>query len=281
MKDFLVFVDGSPLDEAHLACAEALAVRFHAHLDAVVAIELPPLSIAAVDPVAGVMMPFDDEARDAALKVSAGIQSSVEQRLKETPCAHAVSRVVEAREMLGHEFAAAARIHDLFITSLPSKSAENRAIKSSFDAVLTDGCCAILGLPLDGSCNPAFERVTIAWNGSKEASRAVAAAMPLIVQAREVVVLLVDQPLRRAGEDVRPGDDIVNHLNRHGVKATLSRVTSADLSISQAILTEVGRTKTQLLVIGAQADGGLLQWLQGSIARETFAASQIPLLIAH
>ena len=189
--------------------------------------------------------------------------------------------MVEAKEMLGREIAAAARIHDLFITSLPSKKAENQAIKSSFDAVLTDGCCAILGLPLDGSCNPAFERITIAWNGSKEASRAVAAAMPLIVQAREVVVLLVDQPLRRAGEDVRPGDDIVKHLNRHGVQATLSRVTSADLSISQAILSEVGRTKTQLLVIGAQAEGGLLQWLQGSIARETFAASPIPLLIAH
>ena len=280
MKDFLVFIDGSPLDEAHLACAEALADRFHAHIDAVVAIELPPLPIAAMDPVAGVMMPFDDETRDTALKVSAGIQSSVEQRLKEK-CAHSVSRMVEAKEMLGREIAAAARIHDLFITSLPSKKAENQAIKSCFDAVLTDGCCAILGLPLDGSCNPAFERITIAWNGSKEASRAVAAAMPLIVQAREVVVLLVDQPLRRAGEDVRPGDDIVKHLNRHGVQATLSRVTSADLSISQAILSEVGRTKTQLLVIGAQAEGGLLQWLQGSIARETFAASPIPLLIAH
>lgn len=279
MKDLLVFVDGSQVDNAHLAYAEAMAAIYDSHIDAVVAIELPPFTLATIDATAAAKVSLDNKPREAALKRSAEIASSVEKRLKHS--AHSVSQIVGAKEMLAHEITALARIHDLFITSLPSHNVENPAVRTSFDAILTDGCCGVLGLPYGGSGDVAFERITIAWNGSKEASRAVAAAMPLIVQAQEVVVLLVDQPLRRAGEEERPGDEIIKHLSRHDVRAKLARVASADLSKSQAILSEVSRAKAHLLVIGAQAEGGLLQWLQGNTAQETYAASTVPLLIAR
>jgi nucleotide-binding universal stress UspA family protein len=123
--------------------------------------------------------------------------------------------------------------------------------------------------------------VTVAWKNGRECSRAIAQAMPFLEKAREVFVLLVDQPVRRAGEEYREGDNVINHLDRHGIKATLVRVTSGKMDTSEAILLEATRMKANLLVMGAQTGGGLLKWFNSGISRGVISASAIPLLMAH
>jgi nucleotide-binding universal stress UspA family protein len=95
------------------------------------------------------------------------------------------------------------------------------------------------------------------------------------------VVLLVDQPLRKAGEARRPGDELVTHLSHHGVKAKLSRVARDELRTSDAILAEVTRMKSELLVMGAHAEGGIMSWFRSDVARDVVAAASIPVLMAH
>ena len=60
-------------------------------------------------------------------------------------------------------------------------------------------------------------RILVAWDGSREAARAVHDALPLLRQAEEVVILIVDA--RKLGPRFfgpQPGAGILAHLERHG-----------------------------------------------------------------
>jgi hypothetical protein len=60
------------------------------------------------------------------------------------------------------------------------------------------------------------ENVLVAWNGSREAGRAVQDALPFMSASRAVTVLLVDPDDDLA--DVGLAQDLVAHLGRHGLK---------------------------------------------------------------
>ena len=68
-----------------------------------------------------------------------------------------------------------------------------------------------------------MDGVLVAWNASREATRAVNDAMPLLAAAEEVTVLAIDPREGPNGHGEVPGADISLHLARHGVKATINR----------------------------------------------------------
>ncbi|MGH6769870.1 MAG: universal stress protein [Xanthobacteraceae bacterium] len=280
MKDFLVLSDGAPDDEARFACAEALARRFEGFVSAVVAAELPAIPAMVAAEPAG-FIPPDDGLRQAAIERANQVKAKVARRFANHASPVPVFQVTEMPEFLGAGVASLARTSDLFVTTLPADGSESPILDSVLDELLLDGCCGVLGLPLGLTCDASFPTITVAWNHSREASRAVARAMPLIQQARSVNVVLVDQPLRRAGDARRPSDDVIDHLKHHGISASLSRVAREQLRTSEAILAEAGRMGSDLLVMGAPAEGGLLQWFRGSVSREVLAASSVPLFMAH
>jgi hypothetical protein len=75
----------------------------------------------------------------------------------------------------------------------------------------------VLVVPRYGTFATVGERVLIAWNGSREATRAVHDALPLLKLAKAVTVLPID-PECDTG-DRMPSADIALHLARHGVAA--------------------------------------------------------------
>jgi len=98
---------------------------------------------------------------------------------------------------------------------------------------------------------------------------------------KAVTVLQVDADLRRAGDEHGPGDDVLTRLKHHGIAPTLDRVASDGLMTAAAIIAEVKRLGADLLVMGAQAEGGLRQWFQSRVSRGVLADANIPLLIAN
>jgi nucleotide-binding universal stress UspA family protein len=226
-------------------------------------------------------MPPDDGLLDAALARGAEIKSAVEQRFQKHVPSVPVWNVADQIALLGGKVAEIARTQDICVSTLFLNNDKRGLISSTVDGILLGATCGVLSIPESRTVVGPFKRVTIAWNASKEASRAVAEAMPLIQSAQAVYVVLVDPELRQAGKELRPGTELMTHLRHHGIDAALSRVSSGHSHISDAILAEAGRLNSDLLVIGAQAAGGLLQWFQGSVSREILAASSIPLFLAH
>ena len=84
------------------------------------------------------------------------------------------------------------------------------------EVVFTSGR-PVIGLPVGWSVRKLGNRVLIAWDGGREAARAVFDALPLLVGAEAVRIVSVqgflDDPVRQ----FTPGDDIAATLARHGV----------------------------------------------------------------
>ena len=278
MKDVLALLVGEAPDEHLIRHAEALRQAFGSHPSYVLTNVLP--SVPYLGGEAAMSAPIlQDGILNEALANGAGKEAALLVSLAQLSPASDLVRVDEYPQTVGKRVARLARCFDLFLTHIPGPDDMQSAI---FDAVLTGSGSGILALPRTDDRTPAlFERIAIAWNGSREASCAIRAALPFLSQANEVVIVLVDQPVRQAGAAERTGGRILSHLKRHGVQANVAQVTSGSLKTAEALLAEVRALGVDLLVLGAQGEGGLLQWFKASVSRDVLERSNIPLLMAH
>lgn len=124
------------------------------------------------------------------------------------------------------------------------------------------------------------ENVLVAWNGSREAGRAVQDALPLMSASSAVTVLLVD-PEDDADIDLAEG--VVAHLGRHGLNAR-TQVVRHDLgtiAVSDTILTQVAELDADLLVMGAYSHSRLREIILGGVTRDILRDMNLPVLMAH
>lgn len=130
----------------------------------------------------------------------------------------------------------------------------------------------------------AANNVLISWNGSKEASRAVSAALPLLQRAGQVHVAVFDAQLHAAEHGENPGADIVQYLARHGVQAKLLLLDGGATrrgDIGDALLSQASDLSADLLVMGAYGHSRLRETILGGVTRTVLQSMTIPVLMAH
>lgn len=173
-----------------------------------------------------------------------------------------------------------ARTTDLFICFNPLTEGVSPFDRYVFELVLHQGACGVYVTPRDLPPVGYAQSIVVAWNLSREAARATSYAMPLLAKAREVSILLVDPDLRHAGDDWQPGKQLLDHLTRHEVRAKLAQVSSANLSVADAIAAELNSKEARLVVMGGYGKNALADWLLGSVARQFLEHSKVPILMA-
>lgn len=111
----------------------------------------------------------------------------------------------------------------------------------------------------------AFERVLLAWNGSREAARALAESLPYPKIAVAVTMCVVDA---RAEAQARIGADAEHHLSHHRISAALHHVDKRNGDVAEALIAEVGRQRADLIVTGGYGHSRLREWLLGGVTYE-------------
>jgi len=114
----------------------------------------------------------------------------------------------------------------------------------------------VLVVPAFGHFPDAGNRVVIAWDGSREASRAVHDALPFLRGARTVTLMAFQRPATGAAPAL-PDLDIAAHLKAHGVAAKYERVLVDELGIADLLLNRCSDEQADLIVMGARARAGL------------------------
>ena len=269
IKDIVVHLTGSDEDEIRLAYAETISERFEAHLTGLYVHMLP--EVTGVDPVGMVgMEAWFDESNAEAKKTF----KRLEGRFDRLSMPHDVRQFDVFSGTAGEALTADARTADLFVATRPyGDPADGLHMEVS---VLFGSGRACLFLPPKGVAPKGFGTVLVAWNGSREAARAVAEAMPFLKQAGQVIVVIV-----REDNGATFGGDIARHLARHGISAVIGTVDAGIDGPGKAVLDEVHRVGANLLVMGGYGHSRLREWVLGGATRHVLAHSDVPVLMAR
>jgi len=177
--------------------------------------------------------------------------------------------------------AARGRLADLVVVARPDE-AEGPAAHLIIEAALFESGRPVLVVP-PSSPPGTGARVAVAWNGSVEASRAVAAAMPVLRGAEEVSVL---RAWKRDGDDDRnaalaEANDLVRYLAWNGIAAEARCLGAAEEPEGSVLLAEVAAWKADLLVMGGYTHSRFREMLFGGITRDMLSDATVPVLMAH
>lgn len=122
------------------------------------------------------------------------------------------------------------------------------------------------------------ESILIAWNDTRESRRAVVDAMPLLIEARDVVIVSVDRGNHVSRDDVA---DVELFLARHGVKAR-SEVLDARRSEPGDLLLQIGRQiAADLIVLGGYGHSRLREMTFGGVTRSVLRSGSLHRFISN
>jgi nucleotide-binding universal stress UspA family protein len=174
-----------------------------------------------------------------------------------------------------------ARYCDLAIVARPDRTVVDPLMPADLpERLVLAGGHPVLILPDSGHLPALDGEALIAWNGSAEATRAVAGALPLLRQARRVTVLGIGNGLPPTGLEHEPCTALAEWLGRHGITAFPRRRSWQDAS-GKALLAEAIETGATLLVMGAYGHSPLREALTDGVTATVLRWGHLAVLLAH
>lgn len=142
------------------------------------------------------------------------------------------------------------------------------------EAALTLGV-PVLAVPEAGAFNSFGQSILLAWKPSRECTRAVRDAMPMLRAADRVIVL------RANAEDDGLESEIGAHLARHGVKVDVKDITIDEVSVGNAVLNMVVDENCDTVVMGAYGHSRMREYVFGGATRLVLESMTVPTLLSH
>ena len=149
------------------------------------------------------------------------------------------------------------------------------------ESVIMSSSCPTLLVPFVGFREAPGKRVMVAWDGGRESARSVKDALPFLVRAKSVVLLMVDAKAKAQREGEEPGVDLAHHLARHGCRVEIQSSESGNISIGDTILSRLADQAIDLLVMGAYGHSRLRELVLGGVTRHILAHMTVPVLMSH
>lgn len=135
----------------------------------------------------------------------------------------------------------------------------------------------VLAVPYIGTYPTIGKKIAVAWNGSREASRAMHDALPLLQDASSVEIVTVNpEP-----EVSASAASLIQHLLHHGIAARANRVTVRDIGDGDVILSTLADTGADLLVMGAYGHSRVQEMVLGGASRTILDSMTLPVLLSN
>ena len=137
----------------------------------------------------------------------------------------------------------------------------------------------ILFFPYNGEVSTKFNTIIVAWDGGREATRAMADAMPFLKLAQQVKVLSISEHSDKDHD--LPDIDIAAYLAKHGVKVDIERNENVHIAPAEWLLSRAADSAADLLVMGAYGHNRLTELILGGVTRSVMRKMTLPVLMSH
>lgn len=257
-KDIVVYLDATPDCRGRLLTAIAFAERHEARL---IGVDVSTKEA------------YEGEERDVALALEEDFTNAVEARGLDFRFHAVAPDAYSAEELFAHSA-------DLLISTQPHPDRHHLINKAIPREVLTASGVPMLVLPTGWTGGDAIgEDVVIAYNFSREATRAVHDAMPILTMAKQVFVFVFAD--NYSDENIHL-QALRDHLGRHGVSATLNGWRDrGETDMISALFAGLDKELADLIVSGAYGHSTFFEEMFGGATQKLIKNVSMPLLMSH
>lgn len=272
-RTILVHLDETERGKQCLDVAATLATEFDAHLTGIAVktpIYIPSFAAAQVPPDVYETMSAE---QDRAIAATAALFNEKMRAIGRQDR----SEWIQGDGDLSRIVAAQARYADLTIIGQENAEVDAGAYEGFPDAVILGAGGPVLVVPYIGLQGNLCKSALIAWNGSREAARAVKDALPFLKRAEKVTILSANPD---KGDDV-PGADIAVYLSEHNIEASAGKTVSDSVDVGDILLNDVAEGGYDFVVMGAYGHSRLRELILGGVTHHLLGHMTVPVLFSH
>lgn len=276
-KTILVHCDASEGVSHRLDVTVELARRFHAH---VVGLYTHPQFEPPTPFDGGISLGHYYSAFEASAKVDHA--SAIAEFEKATKGADISSEWLAVSGFADIQLIANANYADLVVVgqSDPGISRAMGTPSNLAEQVALLAATPVMVVPHVGVRSAPGKTVLLCWKQTREAARAVTAALPILKTAAKVIALAVGERETTSGH-AEPGAELALWLARHGVKVTVRRDAAIAGDVGALILSCAADQGADMIVMGVYGHSRLRELVLGGVSRTLLGSMTVPLLVAH
>ena len=276
-KTILVHADDNPQCKQRVDAAIRIALDFSAKL---VGMYLVPT--VEMTPSIAELLPADVLARR--LHDTGEAQTRAEALFRQA-AADAGLAAIDWRAPAGKPVIAAvahARCADLAVIGQPNSDDRDFAFHEELaQTVALSAGRPTLIMPYIAPLASFGQSILVAWDGGREAARAVGDALPLLARARRVTVMSIDTEAKDRVADGSATSRLADYLHSHGIDARVDRSNITDISVGEQLLSRAADLGIDLFVMGAYAHTRLRELVLGGVTRTMLRSMTAPVLMSH
>ncbi|WGW04133.1 universal stress protein [Tropicibacter oceani] len=269
VMNLLVAFNGSKGSVAALRYAAALAQRHGAHVTAMLAHTRHEVIDRRSRWIPKEAQALLDEANSNLVR---DIEATFETERKALGLANAL-QLHEVTGRVDTVLSTAARHYDLLIVGARSDDDDEHITLHPDRIALLSGRPVIV-VPAGYDAGAEHSHAALAWDGGRAAARALSDSLRLLEGEGRVSVLTVGR------REDWPIQDLMTHLERHGVEAILEEWPTTH-PVAETILGYCEKHDTSLLVLGAYEHSKFREDFLGGVTPRILAKARIPVLLSH
>jgi len=180
-----------------------------------------------------------------------------------------------AREVIKHGM-----ISDLVVIPQAQREDDDKLGDGFAEQVVMECGRPALIIPSYGEFDDFGKSILVAWNGKREAARAIFDAQSIMASADKVNVSWLDPDKTEDNMDL-PGAELAVVLARHGINVVVEAIPTGGLAVGEALLSHAADTGADMLVMGAYGHSRLREFIFGGATRTILQSMTVPVLMSH
>lgn len=257
--------------------AQKIAAANEAHLDVLcLGLDRTQPGFYYAGATAVVMQDSLDQAREDALAIEDMARKTLAGSTFNWSATGLSAQMVAVNQLIAHR----TRFSDLVVLPQPYSNGRGHDMEAISEAAMFEGDVPVLIQPDGHSFPDKADRILIGWNESREALRAVKAALPFLKAASTVNIAIIDPP-KHGPERSDPGGQLSQFLARHGVKAELSVLSKTMPRVADVLARHGNDIDADMIVMGAYSHSRFRESILGGATRNMLELTERPLLLMH